>query len=382
MNHVPSRRDFFRDLTRTTLAGASILEFAHYRAAWARAMVPQSDSKLFQIQKVSDNVYFAYAAPQAMVNCNAAIFVNATDLLIVDSHSKPSASAALLAQIRKEITTKPVRYLVNTHFHWDHTQGNHTYRTAAAGGPVDFIASQATKTLMSDLAEKRLKESLDSVAPQIDSLQSRAAKSTSPAEKEWCTNQIAQLKAYREELSHYHLELPTITFENSYVVKEKPHDIHVEFHGRAHTRGDVVVFCPQDRVVATGDMILGTMPFIADGFPRAWPATIASVKKLDFSDAMPGHGPVQRGKGPMTNLANYIEELTEAVVAGKQAGKSVTELQGELTLDSLKSIRSNDYGAYLLANINYLHPAFNRTTSLRNAVKTNVSDIYKNIDRT
>ena len=103
---------------------------------------------------------------QAEINCNAAIFVRSTDVLVVDSHSKPSAAASLIAQIRKEVTPRPVRYVVNSHFHWDHTQGNHAYRDEE--NKIDFIASEPTKQLMSDLAEKRLKESLDAVPQQID----------------------------------------------------------------------------------------------------------------------------------------------------------------------------------------------------------------------
>jgi glyoxylase-like metal-dependent hydrolase (beta-lactamase superfamily II) len=103
-------------------------------------------------------VYLARARAQAEINCNAAIFVNSADVLVVDAHSKPSAAASLIVQIAKEITSKPVRYVVNSHFHGDHTQGNHAYR--ATENRVDFIASETTKQLLSDLALKRLKESL------------------------------------------------------------------------------------------------------------------------------------------------------------------------------------------------------------------------------
>jgi len=177
--HDLSRRSLFR-----SLAGASVLELAHYRAAWARAMAPQSDTTLFDIEKIAPGAYFARARPQAMTNCNAAIFENAADVLVVDAHSKPSAAAALIAQIKREITPKPVRYVVNTHFHWDHTQGNHAYR--AAEKKIDFIASEPTKKLMADLAGQRLLASLAAVPQQIDALQARAGKSRSPAEKTWC----------------------------------------------------------------------------------------------------------------------------------------------------------------------------------------------------
>jgi cyclase len=372
--HDLSRRDLFRGL-----AGASLLELAHYRAAWARAMAPRTDAQLFDIEKVADGTYFAKARPGAVTNCNAAIFENSSDVLVVDAHSKPSASAALIAQIKKEITAKPVRYVVNTHFHWDHTQGNHSYR--AAENKIDFIASEPTKKLMSDLAEKRLQLSLAAVPQQIDALEGRAAKSKSAVEKSWCDNRIRQLRAYQAELQNYHLELPTITFGKSYVINDKAHDLHIEYHGHAHTGGDVVVFCPQARAVATGDMILGTLPFIADGFPRVWPKTIDSVGKLSFNHVMPGHGPAQHDRQPMTNERNYIEELAERVGTGKKAGKTAAELQAEITVESLKSIQSNRYAEYLMANQDHTEPNVNTVERVRAGVKTNVADVFKNVER-
>src|SRR5207302_3193387 len=127
------------------LAGASVLEAGFLRAAWARAQSHTAGDRLFDIQKVADGVYFALAHPQALTNCNASIFVNSQDVLVVDAHSKPSAAASLIAQIKKEVTTKPVRYLVNTHFHWDHSQCDAAYR--ATGNKVDIIASETTKQL-------------------------------------------------------------------------------------------------------------------------------------------------------------------------------------------------------------------------------------------
>ncbi len=104
-----------------------------------------------------------------MINCNAAIFVRSKDVVVVDAHSKPSAAASLIAQIKREVSPKPVRYVINTHFHWDHTQGNHAYRVAEE--KVDFIASAATKQLMADLAVARMKASVGGVSRQIDTLQ-------------------------------------------------------------------------------------------------------------------------------------------------------------------------------------------------------------------
>ncbi len=106
--HATSRRDFFRDMILGPTAGASLLSLASIRAAWAQASSANAPTNLFDIQPVAEDAYFAFARPQAVANCNATIFVNWADVLVVDAHSKPSAASALIAQIRKQITPKPV----------------------------------------------------------------------------------------------------------------------------------------------------------------------------------------------------------------------------------------------------------------------------------
>ena len=372
-----SRRDFLRVLMGGPLAGASILELAYHRAAWARAALDPG-SQLFDIEKAAEGIYFAQARPQALINCNAAIFVGSKEVVVVDAHSKPSAANSLLGQIKRDITEKPVRYVINTHFHWDHTQGNHAYRIAEP--KIDFIASAATKQLMSDLAIARLKASLKAVPKQVEELQSQAAKSASAEEKAFCAGQIRQLKAYQAELQNYTLELPTITFEKSYLLQDSAHDLHIEFHGLAHTAGDIVVFCPQQRVVATGDMIHGFLPFIADGFPRAWPETIRSVGQLDFTKILPGHASLQDGRTVMSNMGNYIEELTAKVEEGRKAGLTVVDLQKRITVASLKSLESNGYGDYIQRSYARFEPNFGKVAPLQNGVNTNISEIYSKLD--
>src|SRR6202163_3068058 len=321
------------------------MELAFLRATWARAQAPGASTNLFTIEKVADDVYAALARPQVMTNCNAAIFVNSQDVLLVDAHSKPPAAAALIAQIKKEITPKPVRYLVNSHFHWDHTQGDAAYK--ASGARVDIIASDMTKQLMAQLSRSRLKESLDGVPPQIDDLQARLAKTTSAADQAHYRDLIRQLQAYQTEMKNYTLELPTITFAKSYVVKDSAGDLHIEFHGRAHTAGDIAVFSPQKRVVASGDAISGFLPSMADGYPKPWPTTINSVGQWAFDQIIAGHGPVQHDRSRMMHLRDYIEELTGRVVEGKKAGRPLAELQKTFTIASFKSLQANRYAKYV-----------------------------------
>jgi glyoxylase-like metal-dependent hydrolase (beta-lactamase superfamily II) len=377
--HAHSRRDFFSRAFGGALAGASILEEAFMRATWARAQSPGASTNLFTIEKIADGVYAALARPQILTNCNAAIFVNSQDVLVVDAHSKPSAAAALIAQIKKDITTKPVRYLVNSHFHWDHTQGNAAYK--AGGAKVDIIASDTTKQLMIQLSRNRLKESLDGVPQQIDTVQARLAKAASNADKERYTDLLRQLKAYQIEMKSYTLELPTITFAKSYVIKDSAGDLHIDFHGRAHTAGDIAVFSPQKRAIAAGDIVIGLTPNLNDGYPRPWPATIDSVGQLAFDSIIPGHGPVQQGRARMAQMRSYIEELTERIEEGKKAGKPLAEMQKTLTPTSIRSLQANGYGSYVADNLNNFTVYIGQRTPLEDRVAGNIGAIYKNLDR-
>jgi cyclase len=238
------------------------------------------------------------ARPWALANSNAAIFVNSSDVLVVDAQSHPAAATALIAQIRREVTSKPVRWLVNTHFHWDHTQGNSAY--LSIGGELDIVASDTTKLLMSQLLVPRSRAALDpsspgprgsqQVARQLEELRQRAAKVNSEAEKAPIVERIAQLESFADEMKDFKPTLPTFTFEKSHVIRDKHHDLHLEFHGLGHTAGDVVVFCPQKRVVVTGDAYHPGWPGFTDSYPQLWPKTIDSIVNLQFDLILPGHG--------------------------------------------------------------------------------------------
>jgi len=377
--HAVSRRDFLGQLVLGP-AGASLLERASHRAAWAQTMTPGAPTDLFEIRSAAEGVYFAFARPQAVTNCNAAIFVNSADVLVVDAHSKPSAAAALIAQIRKQITPKPVRYLVDTHFHWDHSQGNAGYRDAF-GKDLKIIASEATKKLEAQFTAARLRESLDPhghpfpsqphVPALLEVARQQLSTATRPEEKAQLEERIRQLESFSREMQNFEPVLPTVTFDTAYVIRDKAHDLHVEFHGRAHTAGDVVVFCPQKRVVATGDMVLGTLPFLADSYPKEWPRTIDSVAKLDFDYVAGGHGDLQHGRQRMMSQRNYIEELTERVEAGKRAGRPLSEIQKSMTPASIQALRADGYGELVRAGRD--------EAAMQAAVNTNIEHVFRRL---
>src|SRR5215468_2299008 len=370
-HHHHNRRDFFRHCFGGVLAGATIFEEAFLLAGWARAQAQTANAGLFTIEKVADGVFAALAKPQALTNSNAAIFVLDRDVLVVDAHSKPSAAATLLAQIKKEVTEKPVRYLVNSHFHWDHTQGDTTYKNADP--QVEIIASDATKQLMMTLQRDRLKESLDSVPGLIDAVRSRLSRATTAQEREWCNEQLRQLTAYQQEMKDYPLELPTVTFAKDHVINDRSGELQLAFNGKAHTAGDIQVFSPSKKVLASGDAIIGFLPNLNDGFPRPWPKTIDSVGSWKFDHLIAGHGPVQHGRARMTQFRNYIEDLTARIERAKKAGTSPAEIQKTITAATLPTLKEQGFGEYVADNLEKFTVYLGQNTPLQDRLTANIT---------
>jgi glyoxylase-like metal-dependent hydrolase (beta-lactamase superfamily II) len=279
-NHV-SRRSLLSTLL-AGWAGASVAEISFVRAAVAQAQSAAAQSKLFDIQKVNDGVFSCVARPAALINCNATIFEQSNQLVVVDTHSKASAAASLIAQIKREVSDKPVRYIINTHFHWDHAQGTSAYREAFS--PLDVVSSNATRQAIEQETEKRIRIQLQNDVPVfIETARKKQTDARNAPERDFYADQIRQLEAYRAEMAAFELVVPTITFDSTYILKDAARELHLSFHGRGHTGGDVVVLSPRDRLLATGDLIHGFFPYIGDGYPRHWPGTIDKVGSLDFA---------------------------------------------------------------------------------------------------
>src|SRR5262249_2116991 len=159
---------------------------------------------------------------------------NAADVLVVDAHSKPSAAAALIGQIKRQITPKPVRYLVDTHFHWDHVQGNAGYRQAF-GKDLKIISSEATKKLEAEQTVPRLPASPDPdghpfpsqphIPVLLDSARQQLSKASSPQQKAQLTEEIRKLESFQREMQNFEPTLPTVTFDKTYVIKDKAHEL-------------------------------------------------------------------------------------------------------------------------------------------------------------
>jgi cyclase len=360
---------------------AGLLGQASLRAAEARAQSKYALPVLFDIEPAAPGVYAALARPHAVTHCNAVIFENAEDILVVDTHSSSTAVASLVAQIRKEITKKPVRYVVNTHHHGDHVQGTPAYRRIAPR--ADILSSEPARQALAADGGRALKRSIEKMRETLDSLKQRAASAKTPEERAYWERTARETADFVAEMKDYAPELPNVTLTRDLIIRDKAHELHLAFRGKGHTAGDIVVFCPQKKVIAGGDLLHNSSAFMGDGYPKAWPNTLLEVAEFDFQVIAGGHGSVHRDRRVAYDMATYISELADLVGRAAERGRPLEQIQKEITPETLVSFRGG-YGRLIAAERFRQSPQLPGRTAemlLPEIVRANVAQVHATLYR-
>ena len=321
---------------------------------------------LFELKKVGDGVYAAIAEPRYKVNCNAAVIMTNDGVVVVDSHSKPSAARALYNEIQS-MTKQPIRKIINTHFHWDHWQGNEVYANANPG--VEVVASERTKENLTRPdagvgGVPYIEKQLAALPGEMAKLKADIQKETDPAKKANLESNLQQAEEFQKELQNMKPALPTRTVATTTTLREGGREIQLHVLGRAHTNGDLFIYLPKEKVVATGDALIDWMPFMNDGYPAEWPETLTELEKLGFDHIIPGHGEV-RPKGQLAFFRGYFVDLIAAVKKASADGATLDEMKTKVG-DQLAAKYEAGFSKYPLGRY-------------RDRVGTNVEAVYQKV---
>jgi glyoxylase-like metal-dependent hydrolase (beta-lactamase superfamily II) len=292
------------------------------------AVCTSAAEELFDIKPIADGVYAAIAKPAYKVNCNAAIILFDDSVLVVDTHSKPSAARALIEQIKK-LTDKPVRYVVNTHFHWDHYQGNQAYPSSWPAG-VEIISSEATRLNIEQRGIPRVKHEITTMPQEIEKLKTDLAAANEPKQKDELRRNLSQAEDYFAELKSMQVTLPTLTFDHSLILHRKSRTVEMFWLGNAHTNGDVFVYLPKEKILVTGDALHGWTPFMGDSYPYDWITTLDNAEKLDFDQVLGGHGDVMHGKEKFELWKQYFRDLLAETGRAYASGANLEETKKQV----------------------------------------------------
>ena len=296
----------------------------------ASAVPAFSQSADFDVTQVAKGVYAVIAKPG--IASNGAFIVNQDDVVVIDTHLRPSWARETIAEIKK-VTEKPVRYVINTHWHRDHVQGNQAY--LAAFGPGVTIIQQ-------DLArEDQLKNQPIEIKTRAPEEVARLEKLLSSGKNEKGVPRTAEDQAQLQhllDLQHaYIAEIPqiqlvpgTITFDHSMVLHEPGRDICLYYYGYAHTRGDAIVYLPAEKIVLTGDVLESGVPIMRSAYPAQWLSVLGAIGKLDWNIVIPGHGGIQRNRDTLNGFTAYLQDLVaetkKAVAKGDSAEQAVQDV--------------------------------------------------------
>ena len=329
MNSSWTRRDF---LVGSAAALAVVQALDHPDSCCAMAAdASTAGSELFELKPVADGIYAAIAAPRYKVNSNAAVILTNDGVVVVDSHSKPSAALALYREIQS-LTKQPIKRVINTHFHWDHWQGNQIYAEAFPG--LEIITSERTRENLTrpDAGSggvAYIEKQLALVPHEIEKLGNELASATDGAQKMRLEANLRQAEAYLAELRQIKPALPTRTFDRTVSLTVGDRAIEILLLGRGHTDGDVFIHLPAEKVVVTGDALIDWMPFMNDGFPEDWVRTLDALAKYNFTQIIPGHGGVM-SKEHLAFFRGYLSDLVAAVRSAHSDGGSLDEMKRAL----------------------------------------------------
>jgi cyclase len=306
----------------------------------ASAIPAFSDEGYFDFNQVAPGVYAVIAKNGA--SSNGAFIVNQDDVVVVDTQIRPIWAREVIAEIKK-VTDKPVRYVINTHWHRDHVQGNQAYVAAFPG--VTIIQQELTREDQIKNQPVELKtrapEEIARLEKLLSSGKDEKGKPLTPADRAQLQHLLDLQHAYVAEIPQIQLVPGNLTFDRSMTVHEGGREIDLYYFGYAHSRGDLVVYLPAEKIVMTGDVLESEVPIMRTAYPTKLLSFLASLQKLDWNLAIPGHGEVQHGKETINEFVAYLSDLAAGV---KQAvAKGLTEDQTVKAVDLSKYSKLPDY---------------------------------------
>jgi cyclase len=281
----------------------------------------------YRFERVAEGVYCAIASGVPYYVSNSVVIVGEDGVLVVDSGAGPNEARVLRDGIRA-LTDRPVRYVVDTHFHFDHAFGREGFPGAL------IIGHEATRELLGPdaLRGRTVAGYLVGMPAQIDKARAEADKETDAAKRAALLQRAAALTAYQRELATFVPTAPRLVFSDRLTLWLGSREIRLLHLGRGHTAGDVVVFLPQERVVCTGDLFNGYIGYMGDAYVDEWAETLTRLAALDFETVSAGHGVPFKGKDAIAPVQAVLRDLWRQAEALKRAGVAVDQAAARIDL--------------------------------------------------
>lgn len=258
------------------------------------------ESRYFHLRELADGVYAAVVVPGTGAWGNAGIVDLGDATLVFDTFLTPTAARELRAAA-ESLTGSPVRYVVNSHYHMDHTFGNAEFPGAV------IAATETTRDLIAERGGKLL-EQVRTHPEYLDEVEADMRAEPDPARRADKAHELAEWRALDASVTEMSLRLPDITFAGSMVFHGTHRRAELHTYGGGHTPSDAFLYLPAERIAFMGDLVpVHNHPSFA-GNANEWLRILMRVERLDIATLVPGHGPVGT-LADCTTTRQYIADL-------------------------------------------------------------------------
>ncbi len=277
------------------------------------------ENEHFRLERLADGVFAAIKTVQGGAMSNAGIVDLGDETLVFDAFLTRVAATELRAAA-EELTGRAPGYVVNSHSHGDHVWGNCVFLPEAS-----ILASVAATAKLSAESEETIEPA--ELAEHVQQLERALAGETDEHTRFNYEANLYPRKLLLEELPLVHA-IPSVAFDGRIEIRGSGRTVSLVAVGRAHTDGDVVLFCPDDRVAFLGDLgfFQDSPPYIApDGDAASWSRLLSDYELLDIEEFVPGHGDVG-GAQELAAERGFLDALVGAVREVAGAGGAVDDV--------------------------------------------------------
>ncbi len=253
------------------------------------------EEKKVSFEQLSEHAW-AYTAEG---DPNTGIVIGDDAVLVADTQATPAMAADVIRRIR-EVTDKPIKYVVLTHYHAVRVLGASAYQ------PQQILASQDTYDLIVERGEADKASEIGRFPRLFRNVE------TVPAGLTW----------------------PTITFSGKLTLWLGKLEVQLLQLGRGHTKGDTVVWLPGEKTLLSGDLVeFDATPYAGDAYFSDWPQTLQNIAALEPRALVPGRGPALKGEAQVRKGLDvtraFVSDLYASVKAGAAAGKDLKTVYRE-----------------------------------------------------
>ncbi|HET7292906.1 MAG TPA: MBL fold metallo-hydrolase [Vicinamibacteria bacterium] len=297
----------------------------------------------YEMTPVAEGIY-AFVAPEprtGVVQGNCLAIVGDDGVVVVDAGQFPELARRMAADIRN-LTAKPVRVLVNTHWHGDHLLANGQLREAFPGlvNVVHAETRRLANKFYSDYgrtAPKRLEGYVKEARAALESGRTKEGKELTQEDRLVEETELRELEAAMARLPEINYAPAEIAFTGEMTLHLGAREVRLMHLGRGNTPGDIVVWVPDAKVVAAGDLVVNPTPYSFGSFHGEWIETLGKLKALGATTIVPGHGPVMRDTAYVDALIDLLGATRTRVAAAVKEGLSLDQTRKRVDLGDFKT---------------------------------------------